>query len=124
MMDFGIYTYLVSILAFAGSAAIIEVLFLRKELRNHFYLLCVMFVLALVFTFLGESAALSTNAWVYNAQYMFNVRIFGAEAETYLYTILVAFAISIATLFCAREEEMGKSLSLTVWKKFRSILRF
>lgn len=107
-MIFGMYLYLITILADEGTILVIEIAILRKELRKYVKFLAVAVSISILVTLILEPAALASRSWIYNPQYMFNVHIFGSEIETFLYSAFWVLIVSIATLVLAKWEEKGR----------------
>lgn len=100
------FSYLVSLLFLTGLAAVIlwswRPAALRRHLRGSLYF-------ALVLTpFLGasESFALKWQAWRYGSSKTLGIHFLGSQAETYLFTFLVALTTYWLT---AALIERGKS---------------
>jgi len=99
--------YLMTILVFAGGVSAIELVLLRKSIGRYAKILAVLLVVALAVTPIYEPIAIYYGAWAYGTAYMLNIHILGAEAETYLYSVLVMLSIACATLLFAEMEELG-----------------
>ena len=56
-----------------------------------------------------EWIALAWRTWTYNPERTFYTTFLGAEVETFLFTALVAFVVSTATLRSARREDRKRS---------------
>jgi hypothetical protein len=108
--------YLITILIFAGGATTIGLISIRKSIRKYAKVLIVSLVVAVIITPVYEPTATRYGAWEYGAAYMLNVHILGAEAETYLYSVLVMLSIACATLILAEIEERGSLSARLLWK--------
>ena len=104
-MNLGIYSYLLTTLIFTGVIVILEPILLRKTLSKYRILISIMILISVIGTVIEEPPALATQAWTYNLQDMLNMHIFGAEIETFVYSSLVMFCITGATLFFADAED-------------------
>lgn len=125
-MTFGIFSYLITILIFAGTAVLIEWTLGYKKLKEHTKVIFFVTVLGLIATLIGESAALNWRIWLYSQDKIFGI-YFGAALETFIYTIFVVIAVSSATLIWSDFEDSGKSPLKTtieeVQDKFRKWFR-
>lgn len=97
--------YLLSILVFAGLANVVIWTRLMKRSR-HYWRSGLVFSLVLVPVLgIAEGPALNWGAWAYNPARTFNIKIFGTEAETFIFVLFVSAAIFGATiLFTAHED--------------------
>ena len=124
-MTFGIFSYLITILLFGGSAIIIElILGGMYEIRHYKRVMQTMLLFGLIYVILGESTALSWQAWIYSSYNTLGIHIAGAEIETYFYMIFCIIATSIATLFFADVEEKHGSFRKASSKKVTETVRF
>ncbi len=56
-----------------------------------------------------EYVALAWRTWEYNPERTFHTIFLGAEVETYLFIVLVALVVSIATLVYANREDRKRN---------------
>lgn len=115
--------YLVTILAFAGSASVIGLIAVRRNIRKYAKLLVALPIIALIATPIYEPVAIYWKAWAYGEQYMLNVHFLGAEVETYLYSALVILCIGCATLAFADAQDRGKFSLRFFWEDFVGIFK-
>lgn len=108
---FGIYSYLLSILFFAGIPTILVWVFGFHVLKRYMKAIFITFIYGLIFT-LTESIALRSRIWNYNPEITFNTKIFGVEIETYIFTIFVTIAFSGAVIGWTFYEDKGKPILL------------
>lgn len=108
---FGVYSYIFSILFFAGIIVIVSWIFGFHILKRYLRVLLITIIFALIFT-LTESAAFAWNAWGYSPDKSFNFKIFGAEAETYIFSIFISLAIAQLVIVWTFYEDKGKSILL------------
>lgn len=106
-MNFGIYSYAITTAIFCGLALVLygigRLLGKRSAMFTQTDWKAVMWtiVILLFITGPGEHVALAWRAWEYNPERTLHTIFFGAEIETYLFTLLV----SIATIVYVRREE-------------------
>lgn len=106
---FGQFSYLISIVIFAGLAIFLEWFFgfsiLKKYIKQIFIVIGISLLLAPT-----EKVALDIKAWAYNPSHTFNIKLLGAELETYIYVIFIAIAVSSAVIAWTRYEDKGKNI--------------
>jgi len=114
----GIWSYLVSILVVAGGAILIEALlgFFKKKYRRLDILLLAVIV-GILWTALAEPFALKWRAWEYGFGKFLGIYLGGAAVETYVYSALIAIAISSATIIGIHFEDRNYPLVRTAVKK-------
>lgn len=111
-MDFRMYSYLVTDIIICGAAIL---LYLTK--RKFFpsgrpalnkldakIILWTMF-LAVIASSPLEGFALKWGAWANSTTKTFNINLWGAAIETYIFSALIALVIAIATISYARRED-------------------
>lgn len=108
---FSIYSYLLSILFFAGIPTILVWVFGFHVLKRYLKTIFITLIYGLIFTLI-ESIALRSRLWSYNPETTFNTKIFGVEVETYVFTIFVSVAISGAVIGWTFYEDKGKPILL------------
>lgn len=124
---FGHFSYLASIVIFAGSAIVLEWTFgfhlLRKFIKLIMLTTC--FSLLLVPT---EGVALYIKSWRYDPSHTFNILLLGAELETYIFVIFIAVVIASAVIPWTSYEDKGQNIikqtildifsgKYAIWKK-------
>ena len=125
-MTFGIFSYIITIIIFAGSAVLIEWSLGFKKLKKYTKIIGVVAILGLIGTLIAESVALNWRIWFYSQDKSFGI-YFGAALETLIYAVFVAVAVASATLAWSNYEEDGKPLLKTtveqIQDKFREWFR-
>ncbi|MCA9324526.1 hypothetical protein KDA23_00440 [Candidatus Saccharibacteria bacterium] len=96
--------YLGTILLFCGLTIAIELMLAGRKLRGQWLAIWIVTGIAAVVA-VTERFALQWQAWGYNTAHILDIRIFGAELETYLFSALTALPIAIATVLLADREE-------------------
>ena len=119
-MTFGIFSYLITILIFAGLAVLIEWTLGFRKLKKYTKIIGVIAVIGVSSTLIAESVALSWRTWFYSRGMTFGIYIFGAALETLIYAIFVAVAISSATLAWSDFEEDKKPLIKTTFEEIKA----
>lgn len=116
-MNFGIYSYTITVLIFCGLALslyAVGLLFRRKsaELSKKDWK-AIFWTIVIMTAAAGpmESVALAWRIWTYNPERTFYKYFFGAEAEAYLFTVLVSLVVSIATLVYANHEDRKRDIN-------------
>lgn len=111
-MNFGIFSYTATILIFTGLALLLRIVKRLIHPSSHQMLsntewkvIGCTALITTIGTAPAEWAALTWRTWSYNPERTFDTRFLGAEVETYLFTILVTFVISVATLSYARRQD-------------------
>ena len=120
-MPFGIFSYLITILIFAGAAVLIEWTLGFKKLKKYAKIIGVVVILGLIGTLIAESVALDWRTWFYSQGKSFSI-YFGAALETLIYAVFVAVAVSSATLVWSDYEEDGKPLLKTTVEQIQDKL--
>ena len=102
--------YALTILFFVGLAN--YVIWKRNggDIKKHWIFIFSFTILATPFAY-WDSFALKWGAYQYNNVHTLNLRIHGAELETYLFLSGISSAVVGATMVYARREEKGKKLS-------------
>lgn len=125
-MTFGIFSYLITIIIFAGAAVLIEWILAFKKLKKYTKIIGVVVILGLIGTLIAESVALDWRTWFYSQGKTFGI-YFGAALETFIFTVFIAVAIASSTLVWSDYEEDGKPLLKTtieqIQDKFREWLK-
>ncbi len=125
-MTFGIFSFIVTIIIFAGTAVLIEWTLAFKRLKKYVKIIGVVATLGFIGTAIAESVALNWRTWYYSQGKTFGI-YFGAAAENLIYIIFVAVAVASATLIWSDYEQDGKPLLKTtveqIQDKFRKWLR-
>ena len=109
-MNFGVYSYLITTLLFAGAAVAVEWLLGYKKLKRYWRIIGLGVLLVLLTTAIAEPIALEWHIWRYSLDKTLGISLLGAALETYVYTILVGIAITSATIAWAEMEEKGQPL--------------
>jgi lycopene cyclase domain-containing protein len=109
-MHFGIYSYIITTLLFAGGAVLIEYMAAGRTLWRFRRVVWCMGIIAIVATSAGESVALAWRLWEYHPERTFQIYFLGAALETYLFAFLVSVAIASATLYWTYCEDRGRSI--------------
>lgn len=110
-MDFGIYSYTVTILVFCSIALAMYGIgwLLGKRsaqlTRADWKAIALTIAAMAVVTGPEEYIALKWRTWSYNSEHTFNTIFLGAEIETFIFIVLVSLVVSIATVVYARREE-------------------
>jgi lycopene cyclase domain-containing protein len=97
-MNFGRYSYLVTILVCAGVPLLLEYVLVSGTVRYYRRLLALITLIMLVATWIWDSTALAWRTWSYSPERTLGISLGGVPIETYLTTLLVAPAVAIATL--------------------------
>lgn len=124
---FGNLSYLISIFCFAGLAIMLEWIFGFNLLKKYLRIILTTIGLVLLST-PTEAIALYLKAWAYTPTHTFNLKLLGAELETYIFVIFIAIAISSATIAWTRYEDLKKNIlkqslidifkgTYAIWKK-------
>lgn len=121
-MIFGTFSYLATILIFAGTAVLIEWTLAFKKLKKYTKIISIVVGIGLIGTLLAESVALSWRIWYYPQGKSFGI-YFGSALETLIYAIFVAVAVAAATLIWSDYEEEKKSLLKTTVEQIQDKLR-
>lgn len=100
------YWYLGTIVLFAGGAIVVELLLAGKKLQGKWRTVWLITFIALLMA-VTERFALQWQAWGYNTNHILDIRILGAELETYLFSAFTAMPIAIAVILLAEREEAG-----------------
>jgi hypothetical protein len=119
-MSFGAFSYLISILIFAGGSVVVVLLLGYKELYSYKKLLAVMVIGGLLGAALGDSVALSWSAWAYTNS--LHIEFLGAEIESYLFAVLWVINIGGLTLILAKADERGLSVPKTIRKRIIALV--
>ena len=97
-MNFGRYSYLVTLVVFAGVPLLVEWFLVGGTVRYYRRLLALMTVILLVATGIWDSTALAWRTWSYSPGRTLGISLGGVPLETYLTTLLVGPVVAIATL--------------------------
>lgn len=114
------FSYLITILIFAGVAVLIEWTFAFKKLKRYTKIIGVIVVIGIVGTLIAEPVALNWRVWAYSPEKSFGIYIFGAAIETLIYVVFISIAISSATLIWSNYEEDKKPLVKTTIDKIKT----
>lgn len=112
----GIYSYLISILIFAGLVVIFEIIFGFHFFKKYLKAIGFVVLISLILTSLGESAAHNLRLWIYNPERTFSQTLFGAEIESYLWTFFSIIAVSCAVIIWTTYEDEGKNILIQSFK--------
>jgi hypothetical protein len=117
------FSYLFTILFFAGTAVLIEWLLAAKKLKRYSSAFTKMILLGIIFALVGESTAIIWKVYYFSPDKTFDIYIYQTALETFLYITLVVIAVASATFMWAEKEEAGIPLVRSTWKsildKFR-----
>ncbi len=105
------YSYLITILFFAGGSILIEWLIGYKYLKKHLREILIAGIVGVLFTAPLEGTALVGKDYSFYPETTLNTLLFGAELETYLFSFLVGIAVASATFIGIRIEDMRKNKS-------------
>ena len=97
-MNFGRYSYLVTILFCAGGPLLLEHVLVSGTVRYYRRLLALVTLIMLAATWVWDATGLAWRTWSYSPERTLGISLGGVPVETYLATLLVAPAIAIATL--------------------------
>jgi len=100
--------YLFSILLFGGAALIIEIYTSHGRLHRYYQALLVIVVLCLLGS-LSDSLGRHWGLWHYNPQHTLHVHLFGAEVESYVFTVVVGLVITIPAILWADDFDAHRS---------------
>lgn len=112
----GIYSYLISIFIFAGSAVLLEIIFGFHFFKNYLKTIGFVILVLLPITPLGEFAAYIMRTWIYNPAATLYKSFLGAEVETYVFCILCTIAVSCAVIIWTFYEDEGKNILVQSFK--------
>ena len=122
-MTFGTFSYLITILIFAGMAVLIEWTLGFKKLKKYTKIIGMVVGLGLIGTFLAEPVALNWRTWSYSQDKTFGIYVGGAALETFIYAVLVAVSVASATLVWSDYEEDKKPLLKTTIEQIQDKFR-
>jgi len=108
-MNFGRYSYLVTILVCAGVPLLLEYVLVSGTVRYYRRLLALITLIMLVATWIWDGTGLAWRTWSYTPERTLGISLGGVPVETYLATLLVVPAIAIATLAWASYPLRGQS---------------
>jgi lycopene cyclase domain-containing protein len=97
-MNFGRYSYLVTVLFCAGVPLLVEYVLVSGTVRYYRRFLALLTLIMLVATWIWDGSGLAWRTWSYTPERTLGVSMGGVPVETYLATLLVVPAIAIATL--------------------------
>ena len=97
-MNFGRYSYLVTILVCAGGPLLVEYVMASATVRFYRRLLTAITLIMLAATWIWDSTALARRTWSYSPERTLGITLGGVPLETYLTSLLVTPAVAIATL--------------------------
>lgn len=106
----GIYSYLISIMIFAGLAVLLEWIFGYHRLKKAKKTIGLVVLIFLAFTPVGEFFALRMKIWQYNPLTTFYTTFIGAELETYVFALFTGLAISSAVIAWTNYEDEKKNI--------------
>lgn len=106
---FGQFSYLTSILIFAGLAILVVWISGFHLLKKFTKILPVPIIFMLLLTPI-EWFALRWKIWSYIPESALNITFLGAELETFVFSLLVATAIASPVIVWSEFEEEGKSV--------------
>lgn len=97
-MNFGIWSYLVSILLFGGTVILLEYFLFKKRLQGTKKVLaCVMCAMA-VFGILGEWIAFRLDIWGYYKGKILGIFV-GSTLESVVFVISITLCVAFPTLY-------------------------
>ena len=97
-MNFGRYSYLVTILLCAGGPLLLEYVLVSGVVRYYRRLIALVTLIMLAATWIWDGTGFAWGAWSYIPERALGLSLGGVPIETYLATLLVAPAVAIATL--------------------------
>jgi lycopene cyclase domain-containing protein len=109
----GNLTYFISTLIFGGLPVLLEVVFGWYFFKKYLKTIRDIVFIGLLIAPLGEGIALYFKAWQYNPQRNLGITIFYIPLETYVFTILVGLAVTIAIYIWTYYEDCGKPIIKT-----------
>ncbi|MBI2547488.1 MAG: hypothetical protein HYW23_03515 [Candidatus Aenigmarchaeota archaeon] len=115
-MILGVFSYLFTIIVFAGIAILIEWKLFPAILKKYAKIIGIVLIVGIISTLIGEPIALQLGIWSYSSEKTFGIYVFGAELETLIYAMFVFVAIASATIIGSQYEDARK---LTV-REFKS----
>lgn len=113
---FGHFTYLVSILIFAGVPVILEVIFGFQLIKPFVKSVFKMIIISLLLVPVWDGAAFWMRAWYFNPERNLQIVIAGDVLETYIFTIFIVSAISFAVYVWSEYEDKKLPLLKTSWQ--------
>lgn len=106
-------SYLFSILVFAGTPVVLEIILGYHLFKSFFKTVAMMIFFGLVLTPILEFFAFSWDAWYFNPERNLNIVIVGDVLETYIFTVFIITAISLAVYAWTFYEDNGKPIIRT-----------
>lgn len=110
---FGKFSYLVSILIFAGTPVILEFIFGYHFLKHFFKKIAGVVICFLMISPVIEFFALFWNAWGYNREKNLQLIILKSPIETVIFAIFISTAISFAVYAWTFYEDNKKPIFRT-----------
>jgi|SRR5579872_6268816 len=104
-MNFGIYSYTVTIVVFVGFALLLYFFSGSRIEPRDWKIVWRVILLNILLTIPGEGLLLKWKVYLYDAQKTLHVTFLGPEIETYFYIAGVALVIALATIIYARRED-------------------
>jgi len=117
-MSLGVFAYTATVLIFTGLALLLY-LAMRfcvspknaRLSRTDWKIILLTVTIITVAASPAEWTALTLRAWVYNPERTLDTTFLGAEVEAYLFAMLVALVVSMATILYARREDRKRETS-------------
>ena len=97
-MNFGRYSYLVTILVGAGGPLLVEYFLVSGTVRYYRRFLALVTLIMLVATWIWDGSGLAWRTWSYTPERTLGISLGGVPVETYLATLFVVPLIAISTL--------------------------
>lgn len=117
------FSYLVTILIFAGTSILIELLFVFRRVKSYIRLLTTISIIGIFYAWVAELAAIKIGIWNYSNLMNLGMYILGVPLETLVYTIFVVTAIALPTLTWSDYEDRNKPIIKTTVKKLKIKLK-
>ncbi len=113
---FGHFTYLVSILIFAGIPVILEVIFVFQLIKPFMKSIFKIIIISLLLVPIWNGAAFLMNAWYFNPERNLNIVIAGDVLETYIFTIFIILVIAFTVYIWSGYEDKKLPILKTSWR--------
>lgn len=117
---FGHFTYLVSILIFAGVPVILEVIFGFQLIKPFVKSVFKMIIISLLLVPVWDGVALWMKAWYFNTERNLNIIIAGDVLETYIFTLFIMLVISFAVYVWSGYEDKKLPILKTSWQDVKT----
>lgn len=119
-MNFGEFSYLISIIIFAGIPLLIEIRALGKYFVKYKKIILVFMIFSIPVAIIGEWVALKWRVWEYVDGSTFGIYL-GSAIETIIFLIFVSVCIAVPTLYCASSIDRGISIYTALKNSIRRI---